>query len=68
MRAYLRKDGFEIRVEKIVDFLLSVRANLHQGVRKPVAIELASNQIGANVRTGRRLWDNREIWLKKGRR
>lgn len=68
MRAYLRKDGFEIRVEKIVDFLLMVRNNLYQGVRKPVAIEIASNEIDVDIRTGRRLWNNRDIWLKKGRR
>lgn len=67
MRAYLKLNGSELPLNRIVEFLLVVRDNMNQGVWKPVAIEIAANQISTQYRTGRRIWANRHIWLKKGR-
>ena len=67
-RQYVKSNGSPLSLGRIIEFLLYVRDLLKQGVRKPVAIEVASNRIETTDRIGKKIWDNRYIFLKKGRR
>ncbi len=63
-KIFVKSNGVKLHTARIVDFLLDVRQNLKAGVRKSVAIEIASERIDTFPIVGRQIWENRYKWLK----
>lgn len=62
---FFTQDGVKIPTWRVVQFLLSVRGFIHNGVRKQAAIVSSMAHLyNASPRTARGIWENRFQWLK----